>query len=199
MNKRQQQRADTAEAIFATAMRLFASQGFAATTIEQITAAAGVAKGTFFVHFPSKDAVISHLSRMQVERLNGIVRDHPTFASNSFREQLGIIYATLGAGIDGQRELVLLTTMEGFRQRDGFGGDAQGIDSFDALLLPIVLAAQRRGELRDDIASERLVALFRSSYFMAVFEWLRHDTSDFLTLAAQILDLLLAGATPRSM
>lgn len=39
------------------AERLFLEHGIGATTIEQITAAAGVAKGTFYLYFPSKEDV----------------------------------------------------------------------------------------------------------------------------------------------
>ena len=41
-----------------TATRLFAEQGYEATTVEQIVRAAGVSHMTFFRHFPTKDAVI---------------------------------------------------------------------------------------------------------------------------------------------
>ena len=37
--------------LFEAAVRLFAKHGYAATSVEQITREAGVAKGTFFVHF----------------------------------------------------------------------------------------------------------------------------------------------------
>ena len=38
-----------------------ASQGLEATKVVQITAAAGVGKGTFFTHWPSKDAFVASL------------------------------------------------------------------------------------------------------------------------------------------
>lgn len=41
-----------------TATRLFAEQGYDATTVDQIVRAAGVSHMTFFRHFPTKDAVI---------------------------------------------------------------------------------------------------------------------------------------------
>src|SRR5262245_2192420 len=39
------------------AQRLFLEQGVGPTTIEQITSAAGVAKGTFYLHFSSKEEI----------------------------------------------------------------------------------------------------------------------------------------------
>lgn len=49
---------DARSRIEAAALDLFEQQGYAATTIEAIAGAAGVARRTFFLHFPSKDAVV---------------------------------------------------------------------------------------------------------------------------------------------
>jgi AcrR family transcriptional regulator len=45
------------EDLMNAAQRLFLEQGIEPTTIEQITSAADVAKGTFYLHFSSKDDV----------------------------------------------------------------------------------------------------------------------------------------------
>jgi AcrR family transcriptional regulator len=51
------------------ALRLFLEQGVAPTTIEQITAGASVAKGTFYLHFSSKDDVLGALRERFVQEL----------------------------------------------------------------------------------------------------------------------------------
>src|SRR4051794_34554775 len=48
----------TRERIVAEALRLFAQQGYAATTCEQIAAAAEVSPATFYRYFPGKDEVV---------------------------------------------------------------------------------------------------------------------------------------------
>ncbi|MFK7954677.1 MAG: TetR/AcrR family transcriptional regulator [Lysobacterales bacterium] len=58
MNWRQQQKVELKQALYACAVRLFEAQGFESTTVAQITTELGVAKGTFFNHFPSKEHVI---------------------------------------------------------------------------------------------------------------------------------------------
>ena len=56
-----------------SAQRLFLKQGIGATTIEQITDGARVAKGTFYLYFPSKEAVLAALGdRFAEEHLAGI-------------------------------------------------------------------------------------------------------------------------------
>jgi AcrR family transcriptional regulator len=55
------------------AERLFLSEGVAPTTIEHITSAAGVAKGTFYLYFSSKDDVLAALTgRFAQKLLEGI-------------------------------------------------------------------------------------------------------------------------------
>src|SRR3954464_8053567 len=57
MAKQAARRAATSEAILAAARRLFGTQGFAATTMDDIAEAAGVAKGAVYHHFKTKEAV----------------------------------------------------------------------------------------------------------------------------------------------
>jgi AcrR family transcriptional regulator len=54
---RQRKRTATRDRIRATALRLFGEQGYDATTVEQIAAAAGVSHMTFFRYFPAKEDV----------------------------------------------------------------------------------------------------------------------------------------------
>lgn len=56
---------DTRARLFAAAAELLLEHGYHATTVEKIAARAGVAKGTFFLHFPTKDAVVLELVRIQ--------------------------------------------------------------------------------------------------------------------------------------
>ena len=54
---RQRKKTATRDRIRASALRLFREQGYDATTVEQIAAAAGVSHMTFFRYFPTKEEV----------------------------------------------------------------------------------------------------------------------------------------------
>lgn len=57
--RRERHRAATRERIFRAALRLFTQRGFLETTVEDITEAADVGKGTFFNYFPTKEHVLA--------------------------------------------------------------------------------------------------------------------------------------------
>ena len=51
----------TKRKIFETSMNLFANKGYDATSIEEITSIVGVAKGTLYYHFSSKEEIFTFL------------------------------------------------------------------------------------------------------------------------------------------
>ena len=58
MNLRERKKLATWRAIRTAALRLFDEQGYEATTVEQIAAAANVSRATFFNYFAGKEAVV---------------------------------------------------------------------------------------------------------------------------------------------
>src|SRR5713226_3476381 len=74
-SRRQRRSADIRERLFGAALQLFAQKGFAETTVEDITEAADVGKGTFFNYFPTKEHILMAFGEMQLGKLEAIVRD----------------------------------------------------------------------------------------------------------------------------
>lgn len=82
--------------IMDAALRLCMDIGYEAMSIEQITTAVGVAKGTFYYHFPSKTALLIAL----VER----------WASDLFESLEGVAPALSGTGAERFRDLMELAS-----------------------------------------------------------------------------------------
>ncbi|MEO3892024.1 helix-turn-helix domain-containing protein [Nonomuraea sp. B5E05] len=64
---RERKKRRTRETLIAAAVELFRRQGYEATTVAQIAAAADVSTRTFFLHFPTKEDVVLADAGMRVE------------------------------------------------------------------------------------------------------------------------------------
>ena len=69
MGRRERRAAETRVRLFRCALQLFAERGFPNVTVEDITEAADVGKGTFFNYFESKDDVLGVVAEIQLGKV----------------------------------------------------------------------------------------------------------------------------------
>jgi AcrR family transcriptional regulator len=158
-----------------------------------------VAKGTFFTHFPNKEAVLEHIGQIQLERLGQVIAADPTFDQQPATIQLSKILHTMAVGIANQPAEMRALTVELLMRRSLFDIDQQGIGDLDALLERIIRVGQRRGELRADTPARRLALLVRGAYFLAFFEWVQADAADLPALVEHYLNLVLSGMYKKAL
>lgn len=68
-SRRERKKLETRQALLGAALALFREKGYNGATVEEITAQADVAKGTFFNYFSSKEALLGELAVWRLERL----------------------------------------------------------------------------------------------------------------------------------
>lgn len=78
-NLRVAQKEQTRQRLLDTALELFESKGYAATTIDDIAAAAGTTRVTFYAHFPSRRAIMAAL----IAKLNLLLERHESLTRGS--------------------------------------------------------------------------------------------------------------------
>jgi AcrR family transcriptional regulator len=137
----------TRERILRAAMALFGEQGYAATTIAQIEAAAGLSPGSggLYKHFRSKEAVLAAGVRDRVEAPDRLPELFSTASlAPSPRDGLRAIAEAGLARLEGERDLnrILMRDLAGFPDllalfRDGelarlHRGLTQALDSMGA-------------------------------------------------------------------
>ena len=83
----QQRSEETRTRLLEAAVRLFAQQGYDASGVAEICAAAGVSKGAFYHHFESKQALFLALLEEWLARLDAAfsrsARTHPAYPRRS--------------------------------------------------------------------------------------------------------------------
>ena len=69
IGRRERRAAETRVRLFRCALQLFAERGFPNVTVEDITEAADVGKGTFFNYFETKDHVLGVMAEIQLGKV----------------------------------------------------------------------------------------------------------------------------------
>ncbi len=102
-NLRERTRRAVRSEIAATAMRLFAEQGFEATTVDQIAAAAGISRRSFFHYFGTKEDLVLGDTADLGESIRAVLEARP--AEESAWSALRAALATLRSSDDPAADL----------------------------------------------------------------------------------------------
>lgn len=168
ISRRARKKDETRARIFKAAVHLFREKGFEATTIDEITERADVAKGTFFNYFPRKESVLGYLSENQLAEAEEHAEAIFT-ANKPVREKLIELLQRIASVYEEEPELSRYVVRESMR-RAYTPNDAVHIH-WHQLLTRLVNQGQQTGEFRDVDAS-RAVYVLGSVYMGTVFMWL---------------------------
>ncbi|MDO5423049.1 MAG: TetR/AcrR family transcriptional regulator [Eubacteriales bacterium] len=84
MTNRQLAAQETKRKLLASAKQIICEKGLANTSVEEITAAAGVSKGTFYTYFRQKEEIVFELSSFMFDEILNRAKSH----EGPFRERL---------------------------------------------------------------------------------------------------------------
>ncbi len=194
LSRRDQQREDTRNRLFEAALAEFRRVGFADAQIDDIVRAAGVARGTFYFHFPTKDHVLVELQRRGqesiVERLAALRRR--SWAVKSFLHNL--IDAVIAESVSGgqpslHREIFAL-----------FARQPMALQGQDYPLLEAVMQffreAQERGEVRADLMPLELTTIFETSMFGVLLSQPESLGPELRPALKRVIDVFVRGVAP---
>jgi AcrR family transcriptional regulator len=166
---RHQRSVDTRANIVRTAARLWAEQGFDGPTIEDICAAAGVGRSTFYFHFESKDQLIDELTWATAAATAGDVE--AALDANGLDDQIDtFIDAVAGRMTKVPRRFVALVLRRA-AARNIPGENPEDRVDFARILTPVLTRAKADGELRSDVDPEELAAILSGMTMEAILRW----------------------------
>src|SRR3982074_3929593 len=100
LSAREAKRLQTRERLMGAAIAEFARAGMAEADVSAIVTAAGVAHGTFFFHFPTKEHVLLELEHREEERIAKQLGRHVDSKGNLASTLSEAV--RLGMGLDGR-------------------------------------------------------------------------------------------------
>jgi AcrR family transcriptional regulator len=195
-DRRQRRSTETRERLFRAALRLFAEKGFAETTVEDITNAADVGKGTFFNYFPSKEHILIAFSDMQLGKLQATVdqmRARPEPMRSFFRAMTLRMTEEPSKSPDVVRALLQANLSSSSVRSVMLERSARA----EGLLAQLVQIGQERGEFRRDVPGLELAQVFRQTIFGTLLMWSLHGDASLSDRIERALEILWLGLAPR--
>lgn len=109
----------TKRKIFETSMKLFAEKGYEATSIEEITATVGVAKGTLYYHFSSKDEIFYFLVEEGMKLLKNSIEIKTSKLDNAIDQLKAIILIEIKVLVKYENVIsIILSQIWGNKERN---------------------------------------------------------------------------------
>ncbi|WP_315761106.1 TetR/AcrR family transcriptional regulator [Sphingomonas sp. Y38-1Y] len=183
----------TLRAILDAAAAEFGEKGFHDGSISGITRRAGVALGSFYTYFDSKDAVF----RALVRDMSAQVRDHVAPAVRAAPDGIAAEQAGLRHFIDfvrAHKEIYRIIDEAEFVDAESFRSHyATTAERIEARLT----AAAARGEVRADVGAAHAWAIMGMNVFLGLRFGVWEEERPAEAIAAEMADFLRHGLAPR--
>jgi AcrR family transcriptional regulator len=160
---------ETRERIVRAAFGLFGAKGFEATTVAEISQAADIGKGTFFTYFATKEAVLTEVGQLLIEKMSTAVLASQQLGGTA-AEQLerallpGIEWHAANPALS-RLSLTVLMHLPSALEPD------PSVTALEALLVAILEAGEASGELRPGTDPRAGAAVLLGLYFVSLLGW----------------------------
>ena len=186
---------ESEQAIRQSAMRLFATKGYNATSVREIVEAAGVTKPTLYYYFENKEALYRRLILETMEDVKADVY-RAVVEAKGFRAELIAVADAHFRWL--KREPLLSAAL--FRAIFGAAPDQQRFDvdgqaKFEEeLLMDIFSRAARHGEIAESCVAPEFIRLFFATFHIYIMrQAIGMDDDPDEALATRIVDFFLSG------
>ena len=194
-DRRQRRSAEIRERLFRAALKLFADKGFVETTVEDITNAADVGKGTFFNHFPSKDHILLAFGEMQLAKLQEAIN-----TARSSNEPMPHFLRTLGVRMTQEptrNPAIIRALLQAYLSTTPVREAMVDLQNrVHALHTQMIQLGQDRGEIRSDLPATEIAHVFRQTIFGTLLIWSLYGDATLHARIEAAFQVLWSGLMP---
>ena len=197
------QREASVEGLLAAARKLFVSQGYRHTTVDEIAVAAHLTKGAVYFYFRNKEALLSSLldrvETIVVGRMNERIAAAGPKASGRL---VAFMHGQAQLGVDSAEDVLLLILMS--LEFAGKGGPVEarirGIyEKLYRAIEAMITLGKRQSEIRADLRSREQAAIVMALHDGTFLEWYRRrEALSGTELVRALRTSMLAGLLPSS-
>jgi len=171
MSLYQQQRKQVKKSILDTSVELFGKKGYENTTIDEITKAIGVAKGTFYNFYQSKSEILISWAaqKFQTIRIHQAFNDNKTLEDNLYK-----FIEIMVKAIEGEEELFQCFLKEILK----FHGDKEYYKQFDIIsIYHFIIKNSNDANRVDKSLLDIKIEVLNNSLFMGMINWFKAGNS----------------------
>lgn len=191
---------DKRDRILDAAVSVFAKTGFHATKVSDIARAAGVADGTIYLYFKSKEELLVSLFEDRVERLLRYMASELAKLETPSQKFRRVVELQLGILQDEQElaEVVTIILRESTKLIKEFAAP-KFMEYLDAIAR-VVAEGQARGDFRNDVSPHLVARATFGALDGIALTWAvgRGEPEALTRAASQLADLLLRSLSPNS-
>lgn len=192
MTNRQIKAQDTKQKIYDAALVVIQQKGYANVSIGDITEAAGVAKGSFYTHFDSKESLL----RFTFDQLNPIyIRAYNQVKDLDFLESLHSFIRISFADLEKIGKEIIKALVVNYFSDEFLGVYLDRNRQIYKCLDMIIATGKVQGAVRNDVPTKEYVRIIFSSLIGAEEYWcmMPDDDESLAELAAQNVRLIAMG------
>lgn len=186
---------DKRERIMRSAMKMFAKKGFYSTKVSEIARGAGVADGTTYLYFKSKDDILISLFETQMEPILSQVRQELGTEASATQKlrRLARLHFEM---VEKNPDLAMVIVVE-LRQSAKFMHEYPGTKFMEYLdvIAAIIEEGQQKGEFRSDIHPSIAKQVVFGALDGLATNWIlsKRSKRGLSDLADQVADLFVMG------
>lgn len=196
----QERSRDTRRKLVRAAMALWTERGFETgiedTTVDEIVAAAGVTKGTFYFHFAHKEEILLELGYQTATTLAEEAR-RCIAAERTVEDSLRRIVSTLARSVKGTSPAAVGRAMAEFHRphRPGAKPPASLLSFADALEL-VFARGQEQLEVTERVEAAEMAQIVEALFVDSLMEWASGRQKQLNASLQRRTAIVLAGLRP---
>lgn len=170
MGRRERRAAETRLRLFRCALHLFGERGFPNVTVEDITEAADVGKGTFFNYFQSKDHIVGVMAEIQLGKVHEAL-EQARSGQQSIQSVMRHLYERVAEEPGRSRELARALLSSFLANEQVRKMLDQNMAEGRHMVAEITELGQKRGEIGADLKKEQVAFQFQQSFLGTLLLW----------------------------
>jgi AcrR family transcriptional regulator len=194
--RRQRRSTEIRERLFNASLTLFARKGFVETTVEDITEAADVGKGTFFNYFPSKDHILLAFGEMQLLKLEAAIE-----LARKTGEPMPEFLRSLGVRMTQEptrNPAIIRALLQAYLSTTPVRAAMMDLQRrVHSLHTQMIQLGQERGEIRNDLPATEVAQVFRQMIFGTLLIWSLYGDATLHSRIESAFNLLWSGMAPQ--